>query len=177
MAYDRYQIQIFHLGWLEEGDYVTIEYVYKDMDVSSEVAHIHLATFDHNAYWDVYNKLSMNMLDVDSYEDGYVHGTITMPEGETMFTSIPYDEGWSITVDGEKADYYTVCGAFIGLDMEPGEHEIEMIYTPRGLYLGIIIAVAGWVLFILGVMHNTHKNTATKLVKNTNNEIDQNENI
>lgn len=177
IAYDRYQIQIFHLGELEEGDYVSVEYCYRNISASQATASLYMATFDETAYQSIYEQLRANMLQVDSLDDGYVRGTVNVPDGQTLFTSIPYDEGWQLTVDGKKADYYKVCGAFIGIDLTPGAHTVEMKYIPGGLYMGIIISCVAWVIMLLGVMHNSNKKHTQKLVKNNKNEIDRNINI
>lgn len=176
-AYDRYQIQIFHLGELKEGDYVSIEYCYKNISKSPATASLYMSIYDEEKYKLHYEKLSDNMLDVIEYDDGYIYGEVDMPEGETLFTTVPYDEGWSVLVDGKEAEYYTVAGAFIGIDMEPGHHTVEMSYIPKGLYPGIAIAVVSWAILMLGVMHNTNKKRNKKLVKNNNNEIDREVNI
>ena len=176
-AYDRYQIQIFHLGRLNEGDYVSIEYCYRNLSVEQRTASLYMATFDEAAYRSVYEQLCQNMLQVDAYDDGYISGRVLVAEGQTMFTSVPYDEGWSLTVDGKPAEYYKVCGAFIGIDLEPGEHTVTLQYMPRGLKPGLVITLCSFVLFMLGVMHNSNKKDIVKLVKNNNNEIDRTINI
>lgn len=177
LAFDRYQIQIFHLGILNEGDYVSIEYCYRNLSVEQRTASLYMATFDETAYRSVYEKLHENMLQVDAYDDGYISGQVQVNEGQTLFTSIPYDEGWSLTVDGNPAEYYKVCGAFIGIDLEPGVHTITLQYMPQGLKQGLIITLCAFVLFMLGVMHNSNKKDIVKLVKNNNNEIDRTINI
>ena len=165
-AYDRYQVQIFHLGDLCEGDYVTIEYCYDYIDVSSEVASIYVATYDNAAYDSVYRELSANQLEVSEFDDGYVKGSIDMPEGKTLFTSIPYDEGWKVYVDGKKARYVPILDAFIGIDMTPGHHEIEMKYVPRGLYLGLIVTGISIILFIIGIFACAKQNQYDSYVSN-----------
>lgn len=140
MAYDRYQIQIFHLGQLEVGDYISIEYEYSNV-TKSEVAPFYVATFDREAFETVYQALMQNPMTVETLEDGYVSGSVTMPENQTLFTSIPYDEGWTVRVDGNEADYYRIAGSFIGVDMEAGTHTLEFLYMPLGLLPGICISV------------------------------------
>lgn len=176
-AYDRYQSQIFHLGQLSEGDYVSVEYCYKNISAEQRTASLYMATFDEISYRNVYESLCENQLKTDSCDDGYIHGSIAVNEGQTVFTSIPYDEGWSLRVDGNESEYYKVCGAFIGIDLEPGTHELELVYVPRGLYMGMAVAAISMLIFCLGLMHNTHKKHADKLVKNDNNEIDRNSNV
>lgn len=149
-AYDRYQIQIFHLGQLKEGDYVSIEYEYNSVS-DAGVAQFYVTTFDRQAYETVYNTLTQTMLEVEALEDGYVRGTIEMPADKTLFTSIPYDEGWKLKVDGEEADYYQIAGSFIGVDLEAGLHTVEFVYAPRGLYPGIAIAVLCMFLLLVAL--------------------------
>lgn len=176
-AYDRYQAQIFHLGELKEGDYVAVEYCYKNLDTTTKTAHFDMRIHHDKIYNNHYDVLSENMLNVTAYDDGYIMGDVNMPEGKTLFTSIPYDEGWTVYVDGKKTEYYKICNAFIGVDMSPGEHKIEMVYVPKGLYIGIAISFISLVILLLGVMHNINNDTKKKLVINNNNEIDHEVNI
>lgn len=176
-AYDRYQVQIFHLGNLKEGDYVAIEFCYKNLDTTTRTANLEVQLYHDDIYNKHYDVLSENMLNVTAYDDGYIMGDVNMPEGKTLFTSIPYDEGWTVYVDGKKTEYYKICNAFIGVDMSPGEHKIEMVYVPKGLYIGIAISFISLVILLLGVMHNINNDTKKKLVINNNNEIDHEVNI
>ena len=47
-----------------------------------------------------------------------------------LFFSIPYDEGWTARVDGTKAALKRVDLGFTGLMLAPGEHRIELEFTP-----------------------------------------------
>ncbi len=169
---DRYQWQIFHLGNLESGQQVNIEYIYNSLSKEGS-ASLYVATFDEDMYAYNHSILSENMLQVEEYEDGYIYGTIDMPEYKTMFTSIPYDKGWKILVDGEETEYYAIGKAFIGVDMIPGIHTVEMIYIPVGLKLGIIISVASWFVLLLGVIMFSHGNK-TKADKEPNDQDEDN---
>ena len=177
LAYDRYQGQIFHLGVLSQGDYVSVEYCYNDKSTSTNTATVALAIFNEGSYKNVYNRLNLNKLKIEGLDDGYLVGEVNMPEGDTLFTSIPYDKGWSVEVDGVKTDYYEVLDAFIGIDMSEGQHRIRMVYTPVGLYAGMLISLVAWVAFIGIIMYNSHKKRVEKSVKNNNDEIDLETNL
>jgi len=69
-------------------------------------------------------------------------------EGEILFTSIPYDEGWVVTVDGEKAEIIKTLGCLLAVELLPGKRVITLDYFPRGLKEGIIISVIAWLLFV-----------------------------
>ncbi len=175
-AYDRYQIQIFHLGELNEGDCVSIEYEYNNVSEAG-VAQFYVSTFDRSAYEMVYQELTQNMLDVEALEDGYVYGTIDMPEYKTLFTSIPYDEGWKLKVDGKPAEYYQIAGSFIGVDLEPGVHTIELVYVPRGLYFGIAITAICMLMFLLALQAEKHLKQKKEIANRADADIDPLENV
>ena len=65
-----------------------------------------------------------------------------------MFTSIPYDEGWSVKVDGEKIQPEKIADAFIGISLQKGEHKIEMSYCPKGFLIGMVLTGISGLLFI-----------------------------
>ena len=70
-------------------------------------------------------------------EDGY------------LITSIPYDKNFEILVDGKKAAYEKVNTAFLGLKIQEGKHEVEIIYHAPGLMIGKILSLIGLILFVL----------------------------
>lgn len=66
--------------------------------------------------------------------------------GIVVFT-IPYDKGFSAKIDGQKAEIIPCDVAFMGVWVEPGEHEIEFTYRTRMLNLGAAMsAIAAAIL-------------------------------
>ena len=72
--------------------------------------------------------------------------TINVTEEKTLlYTSIPYDEGWTVKVDGKKVEYARILDGLIGVDVDTeefseGEHVIELKYKVPGLMVGIVIS-------------------------------------
>ncbi len=87
----------------------------------------------------------------EGYSDSHMLGSVTTTaERQLMFTSIPYDEGWNIYVDGEKVDIYESVGALISFHVEgAGEHEIELRYMPRAISLGLSISIVCGLIYLL----------------------------
>lgn len=63
-----------------------------------------------------------------------VSAAITAAEDQVLLTTIPAENGWSVWVDGEKAETGTFLNAFLAVSCSAGEHTVEMRYTPPGLY-------------------------------------------
>ena len=92
--------------------------------------------------------LQEEQLQVTSFSDTTIEGTIDVQEDGLFFLSIPYDPGWTLYVDGEKTDYYTFQEAFICLDLDEGTHDIRMTYIPDGFIPGAIISIGALLLLI-----------------------------
>ena len=85
-----------------------------------------------------------------------IKGTVEADKEEYLITSIPYDENFEILVDGKETAYEKVNTAFLGVKMQEGKHEIEMIYHAPGLMLGKILSMIGLVLFFLKLSYFSH---------------------
>ena len=44
-----------------------------------------------------------------------MEGTITVDKDQVIFTSIPYDKDWEITIDGKKVQQTKILGEFMGI--------------------------------------------------------------
>lgn len=57
-----------------------------------------------------------------------------------VFT-IPFDKGFSATVDGQKAEIVNCDVAFMGVFVKAGAHEIVFTYHTRGLTIGVVMSL------------------------------------
>ena len=65
-----------------------------------------------------------------------------------VFFSIPYDEGWSATVNGKAVDVEKVNVGFMAVPVKSGESEIIFTYKTPGLNDGIIVSLGAVVVLI-----------------------------
>ncbi len=89
-----------------------------------------------------YNILSENQMNVIEYENGYVHADVTVSDDKTvLFTTIPYDTGWAVYVDGiETQTHAVVEDAFLALELEPGYHDLVFEYEAPGARMGMTVS-------------------------------------
>ena len=145
------------LGYLPKGQ----EVILQSQTDGNPAMQAEIWRFDPEAMEEIYQCLSKSPLELSSWTDTGLAGSINTPEGGTMFTSIPYDKGWKIWVDGTAVSGRPVFDAFLGVDLEPGEHKIRLSYEPQGLKTGAVItgvsAAAVAVLAVCGWMKNKKK--------------------
>lgn len=80
-------------------------------------------------------------------EDRFV-GTLNLNEEKLLFLSIPYDLGWTATVNGQVRRLQKVNFGFSGLVLHPGRNLIELTYAPIGLTQGLVISLLSLVVLI-----------------------------
>ncbi len=66
-----------------------------------------------------------------------------------VFFSIPYDEGWSASVNGEKAEIEKVNAGFMAVKVGAGESEIRFDYMTPGLSAGIAVTTLSAAVFLI----------------------------
>ena len=99
----------------------------------------------------VFKKIQANQLVLDEdYEEDDLHGTLkTNENNQLILTTIAYDEGWNVYVDGKRVDVEEACGALLAFTIDTaGEHEIRLVYRSSAFKIGIIISVTAIALFI-----------------------------
>ena len=84
----------------------------------------------------------------DFTEDSFTGSITVTGEGKTVFTTIPYDAGWQITVDGVPVTGYETLDALLAFDLDEGTHTVELVYRPRSFVLGSVISVVSFTLFL-----------------------------
>jgi uncharacterized membrane protein YfhO len=99
-----------------------------------------------------YDTLKANELNVETFDETYIKGTVTADTDCMMFTSIPYDKGWTVKIDGveiSEDDYIALNDAYLCFNLPEGEHTIELSFKQRGLALGAGVALATLVILII----------------------------
>ena len=104
---------------------------------------------DHDLFEKVFEELHKgNMTIDDDYSATHLKGSVNVPAGDSvMFTSIPYDEGWSVYVDGKKVEIYETCDALLAFDITEGSHTLEFKDMSQAIIYGFTISAVGVVLF------------------------------
>ena len=79
----------------------------------------------------------------DSVVTGNVHAET---DGYALFM-IPYEKGWSLTIDGEKAELLRGDIGFLACRVPEGDHTILLTFHAPGLKAGAVGSILFWILF------------------------------
>ena len=120
---------------VDPGDYVEIKVTCK-ADESGTVA-VKGALLDDAVFRAGYDILAASTLELTSFSNTLIEGTIDCDRDGLMYTSVPQNgENWSVTVDGETADIVLVGDCMIAVELTEGQHEIVLSYSNQAFSLG-----------------------------------------
>ena len=110
------------------------------------------------------NELQNGGWNIEEHSATHIKGDVTIGEGQLFFTTIPYEPGWNITVDGKKVEPVKALDSLIAIEMEPGTHTVEMTFFPGYFTAGIIVTLIGLAFtVIIAVFPLVRKKTQMKV--------------
>jgi uncharacterized membrane protein YfhO len=141
--------EIYHVGLIEPGQKVQIALQLADDDLKKGIVRLSAADFDQEQFEAVAWKMNQSAVHVSDYGSDYINGDVSLDADGLVVFSIPYDEGWTVTVDGMEEMTEPVADGLMGVYMEEGTHELELSYVSPGFSLGMLLTILGLVLFAL----------------------------
>ena len=141
------------LGSFRAGEAVTVGLTLKDKNLYIRADEPYFWQVDDAVYTETAAALGENQFGITKWSETRFAGTLTATDArKTVFTSIPYDANWRVTVDGEAVETYKLLDALVGFDVTPGEHTVVIRYVPRQLYLGLCITCAAALLLLIIIL-------------------------
>ena len=98
---------------------------------------------------DAIYKLRENSLQITSFSETDITGTVTNNKDGILYTSIPNDGGWSIFVDGKETEVLTIFDYLCGIRLSEGKHTVRLVYKTPGIKLGSIISFISIGIFLI----------------------------
>ena len=156
---------------MDRGYFMELGRINKDVEVRLETGDDGSPTlqaevwrFNPQALEAVYGKMNQNPMVLSRWTDTELSGSITADTAGVMYTSIPYDKGWTILVDGKAVTPRKMFDTFLAVDIGEGTHRISFSYEPEGLrtgawITGVSAAVLG-VTVLVGISRKKKKDRA-----------------
>ena len=85
------------------------------------------------------------------FEKGKYSGTITTENPTNLLLMLPYDEGYTVKVNGKKVEYNFVLGDFMSIAVD-GKCDIEITYTTPLFTAGLIVSLIGVIAIVIYLM-------------------------
>ncbi len=144
---------IFSLGWHEKGDTVRVKITLDEDPLNIIPYRDYIWYLDRDNFEEAFADLADNpqFIIADDYKEDHLSGTITTTENSTtVMTTISYDKGWNVYIDGEKVETYQTLDALVAFDIDnAGEHTLTLEYMPNIYRIGMKISIFGISIFVV----------------------------
>lgn len=144
-------LYIMDLGMCPAGSSILFSAAGKDK-ISAYVYSIKEANFEA-----LHAALAARSLQITEFDDTCIRGTITADEEMLLFTSILYEEGWTVSIDGTAVPVQAFKDALVSVSVPEGTHEIEFSYCPKGLKPGLFITLASLTVLVGSAVYHIRK--------------------
>lgn len=158
---------ILDIGSHAQGEDIEIEIKVKADAKKTGTFEIYLYEINDEVWRNGYKILSENAMEITKFDTTEIEGKITADRDLTLFTSIPFDGGWSVYVDGKKTDNIEKIGdALLGINLSEGSHTVRLKFTAQGLLPGIVMSGGCFIILITyAVIRNMLKKALTSPAK------------
>lgn len=150
---------ILYLGSFSEGE--TVEVEISPISSGSTIAdllfsgnqddisrYFDFRTLDESTANTMLDKMSENPLDISKFVDGHIEASIETLRDSKVFLSIPFEPGWSATVNGSPVELINMEG-FIAIPVEEGVNYLALSYSTPGKVVGLFASAFGVVLLLV----------------------------
>jgi uncharacterized membrane protein YfhO len=128
-----------YLGQFQTGDTVTVK-LQASADITIQQAVF--ATESAQAIGQYSDALSQGGCDLTKLSASHYTGTFTTGDGDSLLVfTIPYDQSWHVTLDGQSVEPMEVQDCLMAVDVTAGTHTVELRYIPTGLIPGAVICL------------------------------------
>lgn len=91
----------------------------------------------------IINELKTSEFVPTVFEDGRIEGKYTAKDDGNLLLSVPYDEGWNVTVNGTAAELTPAADKGLSsLNIQKGANRIVMTYKTPGALAGLAVSLA-----------------------------------
>lgn len=157
--FDRYHYNIFFLGDFEQGESVRVRLEPRKSNV--RFSQKNFTTENEAALRALKEKADRTSLQLRSYTDDHIEGTVDVPEeGALLFFNVPWEEGWEVKVDDMPVEPVRVLDALMAVPVSAGRHDVTAHFRAPGLVEGALISAASLIGIIV-----LFRNERTKLAK------------
>nr|MBQ8244888.1 YfhO family protein [Oscillospiraceae bacterium] len=144
--------QMMAVGDVKSGDIIDIRIVCDKGENSTMT--LSGAILDPDLFRQGYEILNASTLELSTFESTFLEGTIHCDRDGLLYTSIPQNGNWSVTIDGEPAQVKLVGDCMVAVDITAGAHRVAYTYRNPDFALGWKISLAS--LLMLLVMVHVH---------------------
>ena len=137
--------QMIAVGDVQEGDVIDVRIVCDEGE--SSTMDVSAAVLDMDFFWKGYEILSASTLGLTTFENTFLEGIIRCDRDGLLYTSIPQNGNWKVSVDGQMTQPVLVGDCMLAVELTEGDHLVSFTYSNKAFTYGLMITIACTLVF------------------------------
>ena len=155
--------QMIAVDDVKAGDLLEVRVVCKSGE--SSTMDVKAAVLQTDMFWKGYAFLNASTWKLTRFESTHVQGIIDCNRDGLLYTSIPQNGNWQVTVDGKPVETVLVGDCMAAVELSAGSHAVSFTYRNPAFSLGWKISLACITAFALFAWLDSGKPLPEKLTK------------
>jgi uncharacterized membrane protein YfhO len=152
-----------YLGIFDEDQMITVTLTLTEEPIYIRNNQEYFFGLNTELFKSTFEEIAKSNLNITKFEEDHIEGTVTIKEGQSLLvSSITFDEGWIVEVDGKPAELIKINDSQIGIEISEGTHKVTFTYRPKCFVYGSVISVLGLVTFIGAIVYDEFRKEREK---------------
>ena len=153
--FGHYSWRTILLGQYDPGSTVTLSIETDENQLSFEEVH---AVYESAEALSHYHALAGSReCSISSDTDSRITAEVSAPTDCTLVLTIPFDDGWKVTMDGKACKTSPALGVLTAVDIPSGEHIVSLRYVPPGAVAGMVISLLSLGLVVCAMVFDRRR--------------------
>ena len=152
-----------YLGIFDEDQMITVTLTLKEDPIYIRNNQNYFFSLNTEIFKETFEDIAKSNLNITKFDEDYIEGTVTISEDQTLLcTSITFDEGWIVEVDGKRADLIKINDSQIAIEISEGTHKVTFTYRPKCYVYGSALSIIGLLSFAGAIAYHEIKKERDK---------------
>ena len=144
--------QMIAVSQVEPGDTIEVRFTCKKDE--NGTINVNACLLDEDLFRQAYDVLNASTMELTTFKNTLVEGTIDCNRDGLLYTSIPQDGNWRAAVDGKEVEIILVGDAMVAVPLTAGAHTVTFTYHNAAFSLGWKITLGCLLIFlVLSLIH------------------------
>lgn len=141
---------IMNLGEYKKGDKIRVRITLANDENKAFWKDTQFYSFDMQSFENTVSELQKGTWNITNFEGDSLEGTVNaQSDDQLLFTTIPVQDGWTVTVNGKHVRTGKALNSLITIPLEKGENIVKMTFAPEYFKMAIVISVFGLLMLIV----------------------------
>ncbi len=148
---------VFPAGKYREGEKFQFRFTFEESAKDNSSMKFYVYSMNEELFEEGMALLRDEPFEIEKYESTMIAGSIKAEEDGVFYTSIPYEKGWKLYVDGAETEIQPYENALVCVPLTKGEHDIVLKYSPYGFTAGVIVSIAALIVAIVLILRERRR--------------------